>query len=191
MSVSRESVRDAYSSAAKEPSLEHAFPVGREFALSLGYPAGLLARLPDAAVGAFSGVADMSTSEILRGSTVLDMGCGAGMDSLIASRRTGPEGRVIGIDFSPAMIGRAAGAATEDALSNVAFVLGSAEALPVRDRWADVALVNGIFNLNIDRDAIFAELARTVRPGGTAYAAELVLREPHDTQGDDPASWFA
>ena len=114
------------------------------------------------------------------------------MDSLIAARRTGPDGKVIGIDFSRTMISRARQAVTEAGVGNVEFRIADAEELPVDSGSIDVAIVNGIFNLNPRRDEIFRELARVVRPGGSIYAAELILKEtlPPDILKSEP-DWFA
>jgi SAM-dependent methyltransferase len=189
----REKVRKAYSAAAERPQGEHAFPVGRRFAESLGYPQELLIGLPSVSVDAFSGVSNVAVfADIPEGVTILDLGCGAGLDSLIAAGRTGPTGRVIGVDFSEAMLARARQAATEAGAENVEFHRASAEELPLEDGLIDVALVNGIFNLNPVRDAIFAELARVVRRGGAVYAAELILREPLPPEIiDSEDEWFA
>ncbi len=171
-----DAVRQAYSAAAERPHEKHAFPVGRPFAESLGYPAELLDGLPSVCAESFTGVSNVSVfADIPVGSTVLDLGCGAGLDALTAARRTGPEGRVIGVDFSDSMLASARRAAGEAALSNIEFHAGDATRLPVSDGAIDVALVNGIFNLNPNRDDIFRELARVVRPGGAVYAAELIL----------------
>jgi arsenite methyltransferase len=189
----REAVRKAYSAASKDPGGKHAFPVGKEFARSLGYPDKLLAELPGASVEAFSGVSNISViARIPLGASVLDLGCGAGLDSLIAARRSGPTGRVIGVDFSASMLVRAHGAASEVGLGNAIFCRADAEALPVRSESMDIALVNGIFNLNPSRTAIFRELARVLRRGGLVYAAELILREPLPPEiRDSEANWFA
>jgi SAM-dependent methyltransferase len=189
----RAKVREAYSAAAERPTDEHAFPVGRSFAGSLGYPPDLLAELPSAAVEAFSGVSNVAVfADIPEGATVLDLGCGAGLDSLIAAPRTGPKGRVIGIDFSEAMLARARSAAAEAGADNIEFRLGDVESLPVESASIDVALVNGIFNLNPERDAVFRGLACVVRPGGAVYAAELILCEPIPPEiRDSEESWFA
>ena len=145
----RNSVREAYSAAAREPPHHHAFPVGREFAESIGYPRDVLEKMPAASVEAFSGVSSLSVfAEIARGNTVLDLGCGAGLDSLIAATRTGPDGIVVGVDFSAAMLERAIGAVHEAGLANATFCRADAEALPIKRASIDVALVNGIFNLN-------------------------------------------
>lgn len=189
----RNGVRRAYSSAAKRPEDEHPFPVGRRFAESLGYPSELIAGLPSICVDAFSGVSNVGIfAEIPDGATVLDLGCGAGLDSLIAAQRTGHKGRVVGVDFSDDMLLRASRAAAEAGLDNVRFERADAENLPIESATIDVVLVNGIFNLNPGRNAIFRELARVVRKDGAVYAAELILREPLPPgiqYSDD--DWFA
>jgi arsenite methyltransferase len=189
----RDGVRRAYSAAAERPQDTHPFPVGRALAESLGYPQDLLAALPAVSVDAFSGVSNVAVfAEIPAGTTVLDLGCGAGLDSLIAAQRIGPRGRVIGVDFSEAMLARARQSAAEVGVGHVEFYQADAEKLPIEDGLIDVALVNGIFNLNPERDEIFGELARVVRQGGEVYAAELILHEPLPPEIlDSEANWFA
>lgn len=175
----REAVRTAYSAAAERPRDEHPFPVGRHFAVSLGYPQDVLARIPSIAVDAFAGLSNVAMfADIPLGRTVLDLGCGAGLDSLIAAGRVGNQGKVIGADFSKSMLVRARRAAAEAGVENVGFIEAEAENLPIGNGVIDVVLINGIFNLNPARRAIFHELARVVRPGGMVYAAEIILREP-------------
>ncbi len=189
----REGVRRAYSAAAERPDDKHPFPVGRTFAESLGYPQDLLSALPSVSVDAFSGVSNVAVfAEIPLGAVILDLGCGAGLDSLIAAQRVGPEGRVIGVDFSEAMLARSRQAAEELGVRNVDFYQADAEQLPIEDGLIDVALANGIFNLNPERGAIFSELARAVRQGGALYAAELILQEPlPPDMKDNETNWFA
>jgi arsenite methyltransferase len=189
----REGVRQAYSAAAERPAGPHPFPVGQEFAASLGYPPTLLADVPAVAVEAFSGVSNVAVfAAIPAGATVLDLGCGAGLDALLAARRAGPTGRIVGIDFSAAMLARGHRAVGEAGVDNVAFVRAEAERLPLASGAIDVALVNGIFNLNPARQAMFHGLARVVRRGGTVYAAELILRAPLPPEVQASATnWFA
>lgn len=189
----RSAVCEAYSAAARQPAVKHPFPVGREFAESLGYPAGLLDSLPDSAVDAFAGVSNASLlAEVDEGSAVLDLGCGAGLDALIAARRTGRHGKVYGVDFSDSMLERAKRAACEAGTDNVEFLHGDAERLPLPDAAVDVALTNGIFNLNPQRAEIFGELARVVRPGGTLYGAELILVDSlPERERTSATNWFA
>jgi SAM-dependent methyltransferase len=189
----RESVRTAYSAAADAPGAKHPFPVGGAFACELGYPQELLRRLPDEAVDAFAGVSSVSIqAPLCEGLVVIDLGCGAGLDSLVAAERVGPSGRVVGIDFSTSMLDRAHRSAKRSGCLRLEFVRASAEQLPLRDSSVDVALVNGIFNLNPFRDEIFRELARVVRPGGHVSGAELILGSPlpeHLKSGS--ANWFS
>lgn len=188
----RSAVQKAYSAAAEKPFEKHAFPVGRVLAERLGYPAELLDSLPPISVEAFAGVSNVAVfAAIAPGATVLDLGCGAGLDSLIAARRVGGGGRVIGIDFSDSMLARARQAAAMLGV-DVTFVRGDAERLPLEGAAVDVALVNGIFNLNPARAQIFRELARVLRPGGHVYGAELILREAVSKPGHfTEAEWFA
>jgi len=189
----RNAVCRVYSEAAQHPVDEHPFPVGRDFAESIGYPPEMLSGLPSVSIDGFAGVSNVAVfADIPVGAMVLDLGCGAGLDSLIAAKRVGPAGKVIGIDFSDAMLARARQAATEYGVKNVEFRHADAEHLPIPTGSIDVALVNGIFNLNPKREAIFRELGRVLRNGGTAYAAELILQGPlppeiRITEGD----WFA
>ena len=188
-----EGVHRAYSAAAESPQDEHPFPLGRDFATSLGYPLDLLDDLPSVAVDVFTGVSNVSVfAEIPPGATVLDLGCGGGLDTLIAAQRTGVQGNVVGVDFGDAMLTRARQAVQESGIVNVVFHQGEAAAIPVGTGSIDVALANGIFNLNPDRTGIFRELARVLRPGGKVYVAELILREalaafPKVSE----SSWFA
>ena len=103
---------------------------------------------------------------------------GSGTDTLIATRRVGPTGKVIGVDFSPAMLARARQAVSESGVRNVELGEGDAERLPIEDGEIDVAIINGIFNLNPAWDTVFRELARVIRPSGSVYAAELILSKP-------------
>lgn len=186
----RSAVHNAYSAAAERPAQKHAFPVGRLLAERLGYPADLLDTLPPVSVEAFAGVSNLAVSAgIPAEAHVLDLGCGAGLDSLILAGRKA--GRVVGIDFSEAMLVRARQASAAYGV-NATFCLGDAERLPLDEASIDVAFVNGIFNLNPARADIFRELARVVRANGHVYVAELVLRETvskpdHFTE----AEWFA
>lgn len=188
----RDSVRRAYSAIARNPQGDAPFPTGRNLALDLGYPVGVLETLPSVAVDAFAGVSCVSIfADIPEGAVVLDVGCGAGLDSLIAARRVGPGGRVEGVDFSEEMLLRAESAVVEAGLTNVHLCRAAAESLPLEAASVDIALANGIFNLNPDRDCIFRELGRVVRPGGRVFAAELVLVEAlSDDEKAGSQNWF-
>lgn len=189
----RARVNGAYSAAASRPEQKHPFPIGRELAENLGYPSEVLDDLPRSSVEAFAGVSNVSLfADLPVGAAVLDLGCGAGMDSIIAARRVGPAGRVIGIDFSESMLVRARAAKEVVNLPNLQFQQGDAECLPLADESIDVALVNGIFNLNPKRNEIFSELARVLRPHGRAYVAELILAgPPPEGNHASESNWFA
>ncbi|HEY3283657.1 MAG TPA: methyltransferase domain-containing protein [Armatimonadota bacterium] len=188
----REGVRQAYTAIAEHPQEDPPFPTGRELAAALGYSPELLDELPGVAVEAFAGVSCVSLfAEVPRGASVLDLGCGAGLDTLIAARRVGRAGQVIGVDFSEAMLRRARQALAEAGATQVELRQGDAERLPLKDASVEIALVNGILNLNPARQEILCELARVLQPGGTAYLAELVLQEPlSEEERSRPASWF-
>jgi len=189
----RTKVREAYSAAAEEPKISHPFPVGRHFAESLGYPSDLLDRMPKACVDAFAGVSNVALfADLPSGATVLDLGCGAGLDSLITAQRIGLDGSVLGLDFSKSMLLRARQSAAQLVQENVLFCEGDAESLPLEDNSIDAALVNGIFNLNPARAAIFPELARVVKPGGAVYLAEIILCQPLPPEvRASEIDWFA
>lgn len=189
----RDAVRLAYSAIAEHPATEAPFPTGRALAEELGYPAELLATLPASAVEAFCGISNVSLfAEIPTGATVLDLGAGAGLDTLIAARRTGEQGKVVAIDFSPAMLARACRAIAEAGATHVETHLADAEHLPLEDESMDIVLVNGIFNLNPYRERLFREVSRVLLPGGAVYASELVLSAPlSESERGDASHWFS
>jgi arsenite methyltransferase len=108
----------------------------------------------------------------------VDVGCGAGFDSLIAVRMVGAEGCVVGVDMTPAMLAKARQSAAEAGSANVTFREGYAEALPVPDGWADVVISNGVLNLVPDKAAALAEMARVLKPGGRAQIADILVQRP-------------
>lgn len=189
----RDAVRRRYGEVGATPGAGFNFPVGRAFAEAVGYPTGLLDELPPAAA-AFTGVAcPVPYAELTAGETVVDLGCGGGLDSLFAARLVAPGGRVIGIDFAPEMVerARAAVAAAGEPDVEVEVRLADAAALPLGDGRADAVLVNGIFNLNPDKEALLAEVWRVLRPGGRLVAAEIALREPLPAgEGHTLDDWF-
>jgi arsenite methyltransferase len=191
--ATRNAVRDAYSEAARRPRGSHPFPVGRRFAKSVGYPVALLKTIPKRAVESFSGVSNVSVlSDIPEGITVLDLGCGAGLDAIVASRRVGPRGRVVAVDFSSDMVRKARRAIEEAGADNIDVTVSGGEHLPLDSGSVDLALVNGIFNLNPERGQLFQELARVVKTGGTLWSAEIILKVPlTEAHRQSEAAWFA
>lgn len=159
----REKVKLTYSKVADDPHAEHPFRVGRRVAERAGYPPQSLSSVAAASVDAFAGISCVPCfAEIPAGAKVLDLGCGAGLDSLLVAPRAGS---VVGVDFSAAMLAVARKSAQSMGLVNAEFREADAEAIPPASASIDVALVNGIFNLNPNRDAIFHELSRVIGRG--------------------------
>ena len=167
--VLRDEIRRTYTDVSTEQDKEFIFPTGRAWAQELAYPEPELGRVPDATVESFAGVANhWLLGRIDPGAVVVDLGCGAGTDLLIAAQMTGPEGRVIGIDMTSSMLERAAGSAAEMGLGNVELHESLIETLPVEDGSVDVVISNGVIDLVPDKDAVFEEIDRVLRPGRTA-----------------------
>jgi SAM-dependent methyltransferase len=181
--VLREEIRKTYTDVSAASGQEFIFPTGRVWAQELGYPEPELARIPDATVESFAGVANhWPLGRIEPGSVVLDLGCGAGTDLLIAAQMTGPAGRVIGVDMTPTMLDRARDSATEMGLTNVDLHESLIETLPLDDGSVDVVISNGVIDLVPDKDAVFDEIDRVLRPGGRLQLADVVIH--HEVSED-------
>ena len=176
-------IKKTYSSVSEEPGRDFIFPTGRAWAEDLGYPAEL-ANVPESAVESFAGVANPWTlGRLAPGERVLDLGSGAGTDSLVAAQMVGADGHVTGIDMTPAMLVKARSAATAMGVSNVEFVEGEAEQLPFADASFDVVISNGVIDLIPDKDAVFAELYRVLVPGGRMQIADVTIQNPVSEEG--------
>jgi len=174
----RASVRERFSKIARSPETETGFAVGPKSAKALGYPAQEIDALPLAVTESFAGVGNpFSLGEIKPGQTVLDLGCGAGLDCLLAARRVGPSGRAIGVDMTPEMIHKATQNALALGLANAEFRQGDIESLPVESGTVDVAISNGVFNLCPDKPRVLAEVHRVLRPGGRLLMADIILED--------------
>jgi SAM-dependent methyltransferase len=172
-------IRRTYASVSQEPGKDFIFPTGRAWAEDLGYPADLLANVPDEAVESFAGVANPFSLGLLEpGERVLDLGCGAGTDSLVAAQMVGPSGHVTGIDMTREMLAKARAAAAAMGRENVQFVEGEAESLPFEDEAFDVVISNGVIDLIPDKGAVFSELHRVLRPGGRIQIADVTIQNP-------------
>ena len=173
--ILRDEIQKTYSSVSTEPEQDFIFPTGRAWAEDLGYPPEL-ANVPEASVQSFAGVANPHVlGPIEEGAVVLDLGCGAGTDLLIAAQMAGPSGRAIGIDMTPAMVERARASAAEMGLDNVEVHEGLIESLPVDDESVDIVISNGVIDLVPDKAAVFAEIDRVLRPGGRLQVADVVI----------------
>jgi arsenite methyltransferase len=176
-------IQRTYAAVSNEPDREFMFPTGRAWAEDLGYPADLLARVPEASCESFAGVANPFSLGALRtGEDVLDIGCGAGMDTLVAAQMVGASGNVTGIDMTPAMIAKARSVA-ETGLTTATIVEGSAERLPLPDASFDVVISNGVIDLIPDKDAVFSEIYRVLRPGGRIQLADVTIQRPVSEEG--------
>jgi arsenite methyltransferase len=178
-SVLREQVREKYRELATDPGATFHFHTGRPLAARLGYPDTVVDPLPDAAVESFAGVGNPLLLRTLEpGERVVDVGCGAGFDTVLAAGQVGPDGQVIGVDMTAAMLTRARATAARLGLEHVEFRGGLAEALPVPDGWADVVIANGVINLCADKAAVFGEIRRVLRPGGVLQFADIATGRP-------------
>jgi arsenite methyltransferase len=174
--VLRGEIQKTYTEVSTDPEKDFIFPTGRPWAEALDYPQPELSRVPDASVGSFAGVANpFSLGPIAPGETVLDLGCGAGTDLLIAAQMTGPSGRAIGVDMTPAMLRRARDSAEALGLTTVELHESLIESLPLSDASVDVVISNGVVDLIVDKDAVFSELDRVLRPGGRLQLADVVI----------------
>ena len=134
--------------------------------------------IPESSIESFAGTGNpFSLGEIRPGERVIDIGCGAGIDSLIAAKKVGSDGKVIGIDMTEAMLDKARQACEDAGLRQVEFQYGHAENLPVPDGWADVVISNGVINLTPDKKATFREMARALNPEGRLQIGDILVQK--------------
>ncbi|MDQ3993446.1 MAG: methyltransferase domain-containing protein, partial [Actinomycetota bacterium] len=154
-------IKKTYAKVSQQPEEDFIFPTGRAWATDLAYPPDLLARVPEASAESFAGVANpFALGPLAPGERVLDVGSGAGTDSLVAAQMVAPEGRVTGIDMTEEMLAKARAGAAEMGIENVEFHEGEAENLPFPDENFDVVISNGVIDLIPDKDAVFSEIYR-------------------------------
>jgi SAM-dependent methyltransferase len=176
-------IKKTYARVSQEPTDDFIFPTGRAWAEDLDYPPEL-ANVPESAVESFAGVANpFSLGRLASGERVLDLGSGAGTDSLVAAQMVGNEGRVTGIDMTPQMLAKARTAAAEMRLEQVEFVEGEAEQLPFPDDSFDVVISNGVIDLIPDKEAVFSHLFRVLAPGGRMQIADVTIQNPVSAEG--------
>jgi SAM-dependent methyltransferase len=174
----RQGIVKRFSEVAESPGTKQKFPIGPERAESLGYDGGEIDALPSTVTESFCGVGNpLKLGRVSPGETVLDLGSGAGMDSILAASQTGSTGRVIGIDMTAAMIDKAQRNAEIAGVNHVEFRQGTLEALPVEDNRFDVAITNGVFNLCLDKPTVLREVYRVLRPGGRFQMADILLHD--------------
>jgi arsenite methyltransferase len=174
----REAIREEYAEVANYPTKGFHFHTGRPLARILEYRDEWLEGIPESSIESFAGTGNpFSLGELRPGERAVDVGCGAGMDSLIAGRMVGPEGRVIGVDMTQAMLEKARGAANETGLENVEFHQSYAEELPVPEGWADVVISNGVLNLMPDKAAVLDEIVRVLKPDGRLQIGDILVQK--------------
>ncbi|HXF65750.1 MAG TPA: methyltransferase domain-containing protein, partial [Burkholderiales bacterium] len=184
-------VQEMYSAVAATPQRPFHFPVGREACLQVGYPAELLAGVPEEALRSFAGVGCPFRAGVIRaGDAVLDIGAGAGTDTLIAARLAGPAGKVFALDITPAMVRKLRELVQRHGIANVEVIEGGAEDIPLPDTSIDVVTTNGMLNLVPDKRRAVAEMFRVLRPGGRVQLADIVIRRPVTRDcATDPRLW--
>jgi SAM-dependent methyltransferase len=176
--VLRDAIKDEYREVAEHPAKGFHFHTGRTLAGILGYRDEWLEGIPERAIESFAGTGSpFSLGELAEGETVVDIGSGGGIDSLIAARMVGPTGSVIGVDMTPAMLDRARAAAAESGLDNVEFREAYMEELPVEDGWADVIISNGVLNLTPDKTKVLGEWFRVLKPGGRLQIGDIMVEK--------------
>jgi arsenite methyltransferase len=176
-------IKKTYASVSEDPGKDFIFPTGRPWAADLDYPQEL-ENVPDSSAESFAGVANpFSLGRLDAGERVLDLGSGAGTDSLVAAQMVGGSGHVTGIDMTPEMLARARVSAAEMGAANVEFVEGEAERLPFPDESFDVVISNGVIDLIPEKDAVFAEIFRVLAPGGRIQIADVTIQNPVSAEG--------
>ena len=172
----RNAIKDEYMEVAEHPDKGFHFHTGRRLTNIVGYKDEWFKGVSELAIESFAGTGNpFAMGELAAGERVVDIGSGGGIDSLIAARMVGPTGEVVGIDMTPAMLGRARAAAVESGIANVEFREAYMEELPVPDGWADVVISNGVLNLTPDKQKALGEMFRVLRSGGRLQIGDILV----------------
>lgn len=188
----RKLVKDRYSQVAKNPCGGFNFPVGKSFALKVGYSEEILNGLPLSLTESFTGANNPQPFvELKPGETVLDLGCGAGLDLYLYAKAVGSGGKVYGLDISEDMVNKARQNMEKTGLKNVEILTGESGQLPFSDNFFDVVASNGIYNLSPDKEAVMREVFRVLKQGGRTVFCEIVLKELlSEDERKNASDWF-
>ena len=174
----RSTVKERFAKVADSPQEKYPFAIGPESARALGYDAAEIGGLPASLTESFAGVGNpLALGELRAGDTVLDLGSGAGVDSILAARRVGPTGKVIGVDMTEEMVAKARANAAAAGVTNAEFRQADADRLPAGDNTVDVVISNGVFNLCLDKPKVLCEVFRVLEPGGRILMADILLHD--------------
>lgn len=187
----KDKIRQRFVKVALDPKAQQRHPTGPDSAKRLGYAAADIDGLPSNVTESFAGVGNpLAIGELRPGDTVLDIGCGAGVDSILAARKVGPTGRVVGVDMTEEMVRKATDNAVAAGVTNAEFHTGEADPLPVGDGTVDVVISNGVFNLCMDKPKVLAEVFRVLRPGGRVQMDDILLDDGVTTgQVEKKGAW--
>jgi ubiquinone/menaquinone biosynthesis C-methylase UbiE len=175
----REAIQCEYREVARSPQKGFHFHTGRRLTEIVEYRDEWLEGIPASVVECFAGTGNpFSVASLQPGERVVDLGCGAGIDSFVAAKQVGPTGAVIGIDMTPEMLDKARRAREDTGLTQVEFREGYLEELPVEDGWADVVISNGVVNLCPDKMQAYGEILRVLKPGGRMQIADIMVDKP-------------
>jgi len=186
------SILEKYAKASVSMEGSFRYPTGVSALKELGYEEAILRSLPESVQAVYCGVGNpFSLGAIDPGMAVIDIGCGAGVDTLFAALMVGPGGRVVGIDITPEMVERAKANLKQVKLPNVSFHQASADQLYFPPEGFDVAISNGVLNLVANKERALAEIYKVLKPGGRLMLADQVLTgEPPESKKDMLASWY-